>query len=87
MNTQESSSSSLRTRIKAWLEGHYSYCEFNKPTCDCAEIALLREALAALLSPVEGRNDQPEHVCGLSGFCPAPPHWDECPACNSKETK
>jgi hypothetical protein len=42
---------------------------------------------SSLLSPVEGRHDKPEHVCGLSGFCPAPPHWDECPACDSKETK
>jgi hypothetical protein len=56
--------------------------------CEDFLVEQFESGLAALLSPVvEGRHDKPEHVCGLSGFCPAPPHWDECPACNSKETK
>lgn len=24
---------------------------------------------------------RPDHVCGLQGYCPGPPHFDSCPAC------
>jgi hypothetical protein len=57
------------------------------PTDTPQAVGAQQSSSSSLLSPVEGRHDKPEHVCGLSGFCPAPPHWDECPACNSKETK
>jgi hypothetical protein len=46
------------------------------------------DELDALRAPEASALTQPvkvEHVCGLQGYCPGPPHYDPiCPACEAR---
>jgi hypothetical protein len=77
---------SLRQQIAALRDYWREQMVTNGSTGESFEELLY--SLDALLAPEASAPTQPvkvEHVCGLQGYCPGPPHYDPiCPACAAR---
>jgi hypothetical protein len=86
---EEAANPELLGRILDWAQAHDMSCPKNPLASRVRELE--RELAARTPKPPDrvvffGRDHagwrNADHLCGLSGYCPGPPHFDpECPAC------